>query len=67
MAAGHSIMSHPFTAAVLSLLPLLQEEVPTVEVEGGGGRVRTVGLPGHLVKIEMVNFMCHEHFNMEFG
>ena len=29
--------------------------------------MRLAGLPGHLRKIEVVNFMCHEHFTMEFG
>ena len=33
----------------------------------GEGGMRTTGLPGHLKKIEVVNFMCHENFAMEFG
>jgi structural maintenance of chromosomes protein 6 len=28
---------------------------------------RTVGLPGHLKSIELVDFMCHHHMQMEFN
>jgi hypothetical protein len=29
--------------------------------------MRLAGLAGHLKKIEVVNFMCHENFTMDFG
>ncbi|KAF5830376.1 hypothetical protein DUNSADRAFT_14673 [Dunaliella salina] len=34
-----------------------------------GGRValREEGLAGHLKKIQLINFMCHHNFEMEFG
>jgi chromosome segregation ATPase len=28
---------------------------------------RTVGLPGHLISIELVDFMCHHHMEMDFS
>lgn len=41
---------------------LLQEVVPLAE-----GGMRATGLPAHLKTIEVVNFMCHENFKMDFG
>jgi hypothetical protein len=31
------------------------------------GRVRARGLPGHLRRVKLRNFMCHANFEMEFG
>ncbi|GLI58594.1 hypothetical protein VaNZ11_000322, partial [Volvox africanus] len=33
----------------------------------GGFTPRTVGLPGQIAKIRVENFMCHQHFELEFG
>jgi hypothetical protein len=33
-------------------------------IQDGGFRMRTRGLAGHLYKITMSNFMCHEHFTV---
>ncbi len=42
--------------------------VLTGETPGGGRQgPRSQGLAGHLCKIRLENFMCHEHFEMDFG
>ena len=48
--------------SALPPLSALQEPYPV-----GEGGMRLAGLAGHLKKIEVVNFMCHENFAMDFG
>ncbi len=38
----------------------------SLEFSGGNG-IRSIGLPGHVKKIELVDFMCHDHMTMEFA
>ena len=32
-----------------------------------GNSIRSVALPGHLIRIELIDFMCHQHFTMDFA
>ncbi|PRW20506.1 structural maintenance of chromosomes 6B isoform A [Chlorella sorokiniana] len=51
-------------AALAAACPVSESEEPVPTGEDG---MRLVGLPGHLKTIEVTNFMCHEHFTMEYG
>ena len=54
----------PSAAAALAAASLATESDVEVPMRGS---MRLAGLPGHLKSIELVNFMCHEHFRMDFG
>ncbi|KAI3430279.1 hypothetical protein D9Q98_004875 [Chlorella vulgaris] len=49
-------------AAAANLTSESQEDYPV-----GEAGMRLAGLPGHLKRIEVINFMCHENFTMDFG
>ena len=48
--------------------PVMDADLPerSLDFPSSNG-IRTVGLPGHVKKIELVDFMCHEHMTMEFA
>lgn len=43
-------------------MPQAAESIPSVP-----GELRRTGLAGHLLKIRLEDFMCHELFEMDFG
>jgi hypothetical protein len=43
-------------------LPSQLQDIPT-----SSDGIRTAPLPGHLIRIELIDFMCHHHFQMDFA
>ncbi len=59
--------SHDVLERALEFSAVGEENGDELQTDNPDSGFRTSGLPGHVKKIELVDFMCHNHMTMDFA
>lgn len=54
-------------ATLLNPILIISSQEPIIDSATGRVHVRARGLPGHLHKVKLENFMCHDNVEVSFG